>query len=486
MNRRTALLSSLFLGGLVPPSLLAQTPSGRRIANREDKLPGPVDDDSDDKAAAPKLPGALPQVRGFELKKWDISRYTSIPTNVQAPPQKALIDWILLRTGVSEWHGDDPAVLSADRKWLTAYNSPEVLKQVDEIVSRFVEATADTLRIQVQFIAAVDPRWRYTVYSRLTYVGGGPQGQQIWTMKSRDAALVLTQIQIQQGFRPLAKEGVEMINGQSLLIKTREPRTFVGGLTQDPAGGIAFQPRPEKIDEGIILKLSPLLNYDGNAVDAKIDLTVNTVRTLHRTKVIAPRRARRDRDDHRRARRDRDPSRADGAELAAGTVAHHLRAGSTPASWTRRAACSTCPSRARSRPPPRSSSSSTWRRSNAAEPIAAGGFAPRPPAPALAGTMMRRRPPQWTAISSGITSRTATCWDKPRSPWGPRGGTRGGRRTSRRGSRCRSGRGGAACSGCAGSPRSCRSRRRTSGSSPSAGGRAWRNDTGPASRNPSR
>ncbi len=289
MNRRTALLSSLFLGGLVPPSLLAQTPSGRRIANREDKLPGPVDDDSDDKGAGAKLPGALPQVRGFELKKWDISRYTSIPTNVQAPPQKALIDWILLRTGVSEWHGDDPAVLSADRKWLTAYNSPEVLQQVDEIVSRFVEATADTLRIQVQFIAAVDPRWRYTVYSRLTYVGGGPQGQQIWTMKSRDAALVLTQIQIQQGFRPLAKEGVEMINGQSLLIKTREPRTFVGGLTQDPAGGIAFQPRPEKIDEGIILKLSPLLNYDGNAVDAKIDLTVNTVRTLHRTKVIAPR-----------------------------------------------------------------------------------------------------------------------------------------------------------------------------------------------------
>jgi hypothetical protein len=288
MNRRTALLSSLFLGGLVAPRLLAQV-QGRPIENRGETPPSPGDDNSEGRGPDVKLNGALPRVSGFELKRWDISRYTTIPTNVQAPPQKALIDWILLRTGVSEWHGDNAAVLSADRHWLTAYNSRDVLKQVDEIVARFVEATADTLKIQVQFIAAVDPRWRYTVYSRLTYVGGGPQGQQIWTMKSRDAALVLTQIQIQQGFRPLAKEGVEMINGQTLLIKTREPRTFVGGLTPDPAGGIAFQPRPEKIDEGIVLKLSPLLNYDGNAVDAKIDLTVNTVRTLHRTKVIAPR-----------------------------------------------------------------------------------------------------------------------------------------------------------------------------------------------------
>jgi hypothetical protein len=287
MNRRTALLSSLFLGGLVPPSLLAQAPS-RRVENRGETPPGP-DDDPDGRGPEPKLPAALPRTSGFKLRTWDISRYTGIPTNVQAPPQKALIDWILLRTGVPEWHGDNPTVLSADRQKLTAYNSPEVLQQVDEIVERFVNSTADTLRIQVQFIAAVDPRWRYTVYSRLTYVGGGPQGQQIWTMKSRDAALVLTQIQIQQGFRPLAKEGVEMINGQTLLIKTREPRSFVGGLSPDPAGGIAFVPRPEKIDEGIVLKLSPLLNYDGNAVDAKIDLTVNTVRTLHRTKVIAPR-----------------------------------------------------------------------------------------------------------------------------------------------------------------------------------------------------
>ena len=69
-----------------------------------------------------------------------------------------------------------------------------------------------------------------------------------------------------------------------------EKRPFVGGLQRDGAAGISLPASPEKLNEGIVLKLSPLLTFDGNAVDAMIDLTVNTlVRSFHRTKVIAPR-----------------------------------------------------------------------------------------------------------------------------------------------------------------------------------------------------
>jgi hypothetical protein len=264
---------------------------GRRITGRVRNASTSAAEGDEVDATAPDagLLAALRSEHGFQFKSWDISPYTSIPTNVQAPPEKAIIDWILLRTGVSEWHGDHVTILSANRNRLYAYNSPEVIKQVGEIVERFVQATGDTLKVQVQFIAAVDPRWRYTVYPRLTHVGGGPQGQQIWTMDSRDAALVLTQMQIQQGFRQLFKDNLGLINGQTLLVQVKEPRTFVGGLQQAASGGVSFQPRPDTILEAITLKISPLLNFDGNAVDAKIDLSVNTVRMLHRTKVIAPR-----------------------------------------------------------------------------------------------------------------------------------------------------------------------------------------------------
>ena len=122
---------------------------------------------------------------------------------------------------------------------------PEILKQVDEIVERFTNATEDVLSIHVQFIAAVDTRWRYSVFSRLTFVGSGPQGQQIWTMRMEDAALVLSQMQVQQGFRKLADQRVEMINGQTLTIKTSEPRGYAGGLQRDGAAGAGSSPRPK-------------------------------------------------------------------------------------------------------------------------------------------------------------------------------------------------------------------------------------------------
>jgi hypothetical protein len=289
MNRRTALFTSMFLGALVPRSLHAQG-QGRRLAVRDREKAAELRPIDPPDAAEPAVAESdqIPLQAGFKFKSWDISRYTSIREH-QAPPEKALIDWIFLRTPPSDWHGDRLAALWADRSRLCAYNSPEILKQVDDIVQRFTNAVEDLLSVRVRIVAAVDPRWRYTVYWKLTYVGGGPQGQQIWTMKSDDAALVYSQMSIQQGFRPLSGGSLEMINGQTVKWKSQVERTFVGGLQRDSSAGISFQPRPEKLNEGIVLKLSPLLTFEGNGVDAKIDLTVNTLQTLHRTRVIVPR-----------------------------------------------------------------------------------------------------------------------------------------------------------------------------------------------------
>jgi hypothetical protein len=290
MNRRTAMMFSM-LGCLVPQRLWAQS-AGRKPSKTRDKTFAPVssrDDPPDDSAAAGEEPTtALPPEPGFQWRRYPIARYTRAATN-QTNPQKAIIDWIFKRTGLAEWHGDKMAVLSASRNELRAYNSAEVLKQVDEVVERFTNAVEDTLSVHVQFIAAVDTRWRYSVFNRLTFVGSGPQGQQIWTMTVADAALILSQMQVQQGFRKLADQRVEMTNGQTLTIKTSEPRAFASGLQREGGPGAGFQSRADKIEESIVLKLSPLLNFEGDASDAMIDLTVNTVRSFHRTRVITPR-----------------------------------------------------------------------------------------------------------------------------------------------------------------------------------------------------
>ncbi|MGD0039236.1 MAG: hypothetical protein ABSE84_02275, partial [Isosphaeraceae bacterium] len=154
---------------------------------------------------------------------------------------------------------------------------------------RFTNATDDILAVHVRFFVSSDTRWRHSVFSQLTPVGNGPQGQQIWTLRMSDAALVVSQMQLQQGFRKLADERVEMVNGQVLTIRTAEPRTFAGGMQRESAAGQGYTPRADKLEESIVLKLSPLLTFEGDSVDASLDLTVNTVRMFHRTKVIAPR-----------------------------------------------------------------------------------------------------------------------------------------------------------------------------------------------------
>lgn len=304
MDRRTALKLTTLLGGLVPSRLLGQEgtkaarsrpkedsgfrPAGSTAAKDAEieADPQPARESAMDPDAQP--PAGFVNEPGFQWRRFPIGRYTQAAAD-QKTPQKAIIDWVFRRTGTSDWHGDKTAVLTASKTELRAYNSPEVLDQVESVVERFTDSMEDVLTLHIQVVAAVDTRWRHTVYWRLKPVGGGPQGQQIWTLRLDDAALVLAQMQGQQGFRRLVDQTVEVVNGQTLTVRTFEPRTYSGGIQRESATGTGYQPRADKLEESIILRLSPLLSYEGDSVDAAAELSVNSVQAFQRTKIIAPR-----------------------------------------------------------------------------------------------------------------------------------------------------------------------------------------------------
>lgn len=303
MNRRTAIWLSMMLGGVLPRSVFAQnkarraSTSGRSKSNALEPAKNSRDTDAEPESGASpatEAEGANDEAPpnfsepGQQWRDFPIGKYTSLDRNT-ANPQTAIVDWIFRRTGTAVWHGEKIAVLSASRTKIRAYNDAKHLDQAGEVIDRFVKAQSDFLSMRVRFVAAVDTRWRYAVYSRLTPVGSGAQGQQIWTLKVEDSAFVLAQMQVYQGFRLLTDQKVDMVNGQTLTVKTTEPKTFTGGMQRESAVGLGYQPKAETLEEGVSLRLSPLLNYEGDAIDAAIDLTANTLKSVHKTRVIAPR-----------------------------------------------------------------------------------------------------------------------------------------------------------------------------------------------------
>ncbi len=299
MNRRIALFSSLLLGGLVPARLLqAQDPVPRvrgddrkrrdlpppKLARREDE---PRAEDTDRPLDDP--PGDFPSQPGHQWRTYPIEKYTRMAQGQNTNPQDAIVDWVFRRTGSSVWHGERTAALSASRSRILAYHDARTLEQVEEVVDRFTNAVADLLSIRVQMVAAADPRWRYAVYQRMTFHEGGPAGQQIWTAKVEDAALVLTQMGTTQGFRLLADNEYKVINGQTLTIKATVAKDYTSHLQRAGAAGLGFQPGTRQLTEGITLRLSPLLNYEGDKIELALDFKAGTIKKFHATRVLAPR-----------------------------------------------------------------------------------------------------------------------------------------------------------------------------------------------------
>ncbi len=299
MNRRTLLLLSTMLGGLVPSRLLAQEPV-RRARSRRDLEDAPRtarrtrDDDEggDDPppaAARDDPPPNLPAEAGQQWRTFDIAKYMALP-HKDSNPQDRIVEWIFRRTTTPPWHGEKLAILSAGRSKIRAYHNAKVLDQVSEVVERFIDAHADFLTLTVRVVAANDSRWRFAVYKRLNLIGTGPQGQQVWHLRPEDATMIFNQLQVTQGARELTrKTKFNMINGQTAKLVTTSPRPYTGGLQRDGADAQGAQPKADELEEGVTLEISPLLSYDGDSLDAALLLTTNNVRSFHQTRILAPR-----------------------------------------------------------------------------------------------------------------------------------------------------------------------------------------------------
>jgi hypothetical protein len=223
--------------------------------------------------------GGLPNDAGQVWREYDISPYAVRVTSTNRPEQ-AIVDWILRDTGYETWHSEPFAFLSANRRSLRVYHTPEMQAKVADVVDRFVNTEAETSAFSVRVITIGHPDWRVKAKPMLRSVAVQTQGIQAWLVEKEDASLLLAELRKRSDFREHSSPQLLVSNGQATTVAATRPKTYTRDITLHPNAWPAYEAEMGQFDEGFSLELSPLLSLDGQTIDAVIKCHIDQLEKL--------------------------------------------------------------------------------------------------------------------------------------------------------------------------------------------------------------
>jgi hypothetical protein len=265
-----------------PASAPAGTPTAAGI--RTATLPGRTPAAP---AEAPRRPfakvtngnGSLPNEAGQVWREYDISPYTARVTTTQRPEQ-AIIDSILRETGYEAWHGEPLGILSASRKTLRVYHTPEMQNTVGELVDRFVSSEAETATFGLRVLTLDSPSWRSKAQRMLRPITVQTQGVSAWLLEKEDALALLADLQRRTDYREHSSPHLLVNNGQATVVSTVRPRQYAREVVLRPDVAAGHQAVLGQVEEGFLFDFSPLLSIDQKTIDATIRCDINQVEKL--------------------------------------------------------------------------------------------------------------------------------------------------------------------------------------------------------------
>lgn len=239
------------------------------------------------RAQVTKGSGQLPNDHGQVWREYDITPYT-IRVESSEHPEQTIVDWILRETGYEAWHSTPVGLLSADRKVLRVYHTPQMQQVVADIVDRFVSNKAQNHGFGLRIITLKNPNWRTRALPLMTSIPVQSPGVQAWIMAREDAAVMLAEMRSRTDFREHSTAHQMVLNGQTSVVSTMRPRTYSKGIIANQTVWPGYQPEMGQIDEGFSLEFSPLLSSDGATTDAVVKLKLSQVEKMISVQLEVP------------------------------------------------------------------------------------------------------------------------------------------------------------------------------------------------------
>jgi hypothetical protein len=238
-------------------------------------------------ARVTKGAGTLPNDQGQVWREYDITPYTRRIASSNHPEQ-LIVDWILRETGYEAWHSDPVGLLSANHETLRVYHTPQMQAVVADIVDRFVNAQADNYAFSLRIATVTNPNWRAKALPMMTPIPVQTPGVQGWLLAKEDARLLVADMSRRNDYREFNSPQQLIMNGQSVVISTMQPRQYVRGAVPTQTAWPGFQPEMGQIEEGFSLEFSPLLALDLQSADTVVKLRLSQIEKLVPVKLDLP------------------------------------------------------------------------------------------------------------------------------------------------------------------------------------------------------
>lgn len=244
-------------------------------------------------AKVTKGPGTLPNDGNQEWRDYDITPYTARVTST-ARPEQAIVDWILRETGYEAWHSEPLGLLSANKRLLRVYHTPEMQAVVGDMVDRFVNSEAESQAFGLRVVTVDSPNWRTKAIRMLRPVAVQSQGVQAWLLAKEDAALLIADLRRRSDYREHSSPHLLVNNGQSTMVSAMRPRNYVRDVILRGDAWPGFELQNAQLDEGFSIEFSPLLSLDSKTIDAIVKCNVDQIEkmipvTLDVPTTVAPR-----------------------------------------------------------------------------------------------------------------------------------------------------------------------------------------------------
>ena len=144
----------------------------------------------------------------------------------------------LRETGYEAWHSDPVGLLSANHDVLRVYHTPEMQAVVADIVDRFVNSAASAYGFTLRVATVGNPNWRAKALTMMTPIPIQSPGVQGWLLAKENARLLVSELSRRTDYREYNSPQQLVNNGQSIVLSTMRPRTYIRSAVGD-ADGVA-------------------------------------------------------------------------------------------------------------------------------------------------------------------------------------------------------------------------------------------------------